>query len=267
MASRRWPTKLVMSWEAVGDVQLCTCQEFEIIDKLYFCYGSKNSLLRNVYHVGKFNVSVCARFDPIRPLRLIKACTSSSPYQFSWCFLTEPYLSVCVCTAPLCSKNNSQGRQHVWMRSSSGRTYQEERHVLGMSACSRMMFGTRSTLVFDPDYNFVVFFLAMKFRKCGVYVNQVSFELYTSDLFLLPHSSGNRGKQSLSRAFASIFLASNPSVFNSTMFLPFLSNSWIPPTFRESLLRVLFNHKGQIQCVIGILQGVVLATPLEAASF
>ena len=25
MASRRWPTKLVMSWEAVGDVQLCTC--------------------------------------------------------------------------------------------------------------------------------------------------------------------------------------------------------------------------------------------------
>ena len=27
MASRRWPTKLVMSWEAVGDVQLCTCKE------------------------------------------------------------------------------------------------------------------------------------------------------------------------------------------------------------------------------------------------
>ena len=25
MASRRWPMKLVMSWEAVGDVQLCTC--------------------------------------------------------------------------------------------------------------------------------------------------------------------------------------------------------------------------------------------------
>ena len=28
MASRRWPTKLVMSWEAVGDVQLCTCEFF-----------------------------------------------------------------------------------------------------------------------------------------------------------------------------------------------------------------------------------------------
>ena len=38
MASRRWPTKLVMSWEAVGDVQLCTCRIwFELLNKLSCC--------------------------------------------------------------------------------------------------------------------------------------------------------------------------------------------------------------------------------------
>ena len=38
MASRRWPTKLVMSWEAVGDVQLCTCRtQFELLNKLSCC--------------------------------------------------------------------------------------------------------------------------------------------------------------------------------------------------------------------------------------
>ena len=35
MASRRWPTKLVMSWEAVGDVQLCTCRnQVELLNTL-----------------------------------------------------------------------------------------------------------------------------------------------------------------------------------------------------------------------------------------
>ena len=38
MASRRWPTKLVMSWEAVGDVQLCTCRnQFELLNKPSYC--------------------------------------------------------------------------------------------------------------------------------------------------------------------------------------------------------------------------------------
>ena len=46
-----------------------------------------------------------------------------------------------------------------------------------------------------------------------------------------------------------------------------MSDSRIPPKFKESLLRVPFNHKAQIQYVIGILQGVVLGTTLEAASF
>ena len=67
---------------------------FETIDKLSFRYGSRNSLLRNVYHVGKFNLSVCATVNPTRPLRLIKACTSSSPYQLSSCSLRN-HISVC----------------------------------------------------------------------------------------------------------------------------------------------------------------------------
>ena len=38
MASRRWPTKLVMSWEAVGDVQLCTCRnQVELLNTLSCC--------------------------------------------------------------------------------------------------------------------------------------------------------------------------------------------------------------------------------------
>ena len=58
---------------------------------------------------------------------------------------------------------------------------------------------------------------------------------------LLPHSSGNRGKNSLSHAVVSLFLGSDPSVSNSNMFL-FLSSSRIPQ-FKESLLRVPINHK------------------------
>ena len=43
-------------------------KKFETIDKLSFWYGSRNSLICNVYHVGKFNLSVRAASDPIRPL-------------------------------------------------------------------------------------------------------------------------------------------------------------------------------------------------------
>ena len=63
---------------------------------------------------------------------------------------------------------------------------------------------------------------------------------------LLPHSSGNRGKNSLSHAFVSLFLGSDPSVSNSNMFLLFLSNSRIPPKFQESMLRVPFNQKARM---------------------
>ena len=50
MASRRWPTKLVMSWEAVGDVQLCTCRnQVELLNTLsclLHCCRNLESILR-----------------------------------------------------------------------------------------------------------------------------------------------------------------------------------------------------------------------------
>ena len=73
---------------------------------------------------------------------------------------------------------------------------------------------------------------------------------------LLPHSSGNRGKNSLSHAVVSLFLGSDPSVSNSNMFLLKFDASSKNPCSE-------FLSTTKHRCVIGILQVVVLGTPLK----
>ena len=58
-------------------------------------YVFESPLNCNVYHVGKFTLSARVASDLVRPLRFIKACTSSSPYRISLRSLRN-HISVCV---------------------------------------------------------------------------------------------------------------------------------------------------------------------------
>ena len=97
MASRRWPTKLVMSWEAVGDVQLCTCKEVwnfwqaVILGMFWESFELQCVTCRQVQPLSARVAS-----DLVRPFRSLKASTSPSPYRISLRSLRN-HISVCVC--------------------------------------------------------------------------------------------------------------------------------------------------------------------------
>ena len=71
-------------------------KKFETFDKLSSLVCFESPLNCNVYHVGKFTLSARVTSDLVRPLRFIKACTSSSPYRISSRSLRN-HISVCAC--------------------------------------------------------------------------------------------------------------------------------------------------------------------------
>ena len=123
MASRRWPTKLVMSWEAVGDVQLCTCKEvwnfwqavilgmfwesFEL--QCVTCWQVHP--LSTCWQVHPLSAHVAS--DLVRPFRSIKASTSSSPYIESHCV---PYGTISECVLGTCSRSSVPSVGFAWHR-------------------------------------------------------------------------------------------------------------------------------------------------------
>ena len=96
MASRRWPTKLVVSWEAVGDVQLRTCKEvWNFWQVVIFGMFWESFELQCVTCWQVHPRSARVASDLVRPFRSIKASTSSSPYRISLRSLRN-HISVCV---------------------------------------------------------------------------------------------------------------------------------------------------------------------------
>ena len=71
-------------------------KKFETFDKLSSLVCFESPLNWNVYHVGKFTLSARVASDLVRPLRFIKAYTSSSPYRISSRSLRN-HISVCAC--------------------------------------------------------------------------------------------------------------------------------------------------------------------------
>ena len=71
-------------------------KKFETFDKLSSLVCFESPLNCNVYHVGKFTLSARVTSDLVRPLRFIKAYTSSSPYRISSRSLRN-HISVCAC--------------------------------------------------------------------------------------------------------------------------------------------------------------------------